>query len=657
MAPHYAPLATKAKNKVTGKERALLIARLKKITKRAMEGEAERRATSRRGAKLAKGRMWEDGITTGRLPITANQAIAMGERFIANVLNNDPIPEIQPINGADDDSAALIEGGIRTNIQREKLLSHLKSSMRVAFFSFPVFEYTYWDSTARNGIGDFRTRMVPADRCIVDNRQWFVRDMEFAGVRELATRARLCQLFPDMVDEIEAAMPSDGNAKPGIPEDPWKSGGAGGKSSGSLTRLVADNQGNFTGKTTIKQGGKPTANPLTEEITVEYVWLKDPKAVEVERPKVSSSGKPVTKHMRDEESGELLFDHEGWEMVQGERGPLYQPKLKARAEPVFTIDIELKYPNWRHIAWIPQDETILWDVNWDGPIPLWSVRTSYPFTEYWNEGQGLRLASLAIARNILYTIIFQRLKLSLGGTWLATHQSGLKRNKLTPEDGLVFYGKKIDNENVRQFPVQPLDIAYLQLLNQIENEMAKLVGLSDVQRGQSQGRVDSSAGYDKLIEQAGTAVVDAAQLVEESLRDYAEIAMWYMQNYYTHEHFVQVESEDGLTTWKQASRFAMVGEYGAFIETGSTQAHSETARRDQAKEGAQLGIYALPMLAKMGHFPQWRRALKQKMALIADPTKAALLGPAGAPPGKIPGGAAGGSTARNHHGPQRTLAK
>ena len=652
MSQKYAPLEPKSKS-VRGRDRDLLIARLKKISKRAMEGESERRATSRRGAKLAKGKMWEDGITPGRLAVTANQAVAMGERFIASVLKNDPIPEIQPVNGADDDAAALIEGGIRTNIQREKLLSHLKSSMRVAFFSYPVLEYTYWDSTARNGIGDFRTRMVPADRCIIDNKHWFVRDMDYAGVRETATRARLCQLFPDKVDEIEAAGAQLETAMPGLPADPWKTNASASNGrGGAISRLVADSQGNFTGKTTLKVAGKkPTErSPLQEEIGVEYVWIKDPTPIEIERPAHTASGKPRTRHMRHPDTGELLFDHEGWEMHQGDRGPIYMPKLKAKSEPVMVVDIELKYPNWRHVAWIPQDEIILWDVNWDGPIPLWTVRTSYPFTEYWNEGQGLRLVSLSVARNILYTIMFQRLKLSLGGTWLATHQSGLKRNKLTPEDGAIFYGKKIDPENVRQFPIQPLDVAYLSLLHEIENEMAKLIGLSDVQRGQSQGRVDSGSGYDKLIEQGGVAVVDAAQLVEESLRDYAEIAMWYMQSYYTHEHFVQVEASDGLTTWQQASRFAMDGQYACFIETGSTQAHSESAQRDMAKEGAQLGIYTLPMLAKLGRYPQWRRALQQKMALAGDPAKAPLMGPAGAPPGKIAGGANG--PGRNHKGPQ-----
>jgi hypothetical protein len=651
MSQKYAPLESKQKTRVHGKDRLLLVARLKKITKRAMEGESERRATSRRGAKLAKGKMWEDGITAGRLAVTANQAIAMGERFIASVLKNNPIPEIQPISSADDDGAALLEGGIRTNIQNEKLLSHLKSSMRVAFFSYPVFEYTYWDSQLRGGIGDFRTRMIPPDRCIVDNKHWFVRDMEYAGIREVATRARLCQLFPDCIEEIEAAGADlEGSSPLKSGEDPWKSHASPGR--GSLTRMVADDQGQFTGKTTVKTGRTPRdRNPLHDEVGVEYIWFKDPTPIEVEKPKVDEDGKPVTRHMRHPDTGELLFDTEGWEVQTGTHGPVYMPRLKARAEPVTVINIELKYPQWRHIAWIPQDEIILWDVNWDGPVPLWTVRTSYPFTEYWNEGQGLRLSSLSVARNILYTIMFQRLKLSLGGTWLATHQSGLKRNKLTPEDGAVFYAKKVDNENVRQFPIQPLDVAYLSLLHEIEAEMAKLVGLSDVQRGQSAGRLDSGSGYDKLIEQAGTAVVDAAQLIEEALGDYAKIAIWYMQMYYTHEHFVQVEGDDGMTNWQQASRFAVAGTYAAFIETGSTQAHSESAQREQAKEGAQLGIYPLPMLAKIGRYPQWRRSLAMKLALSGDPTKAPLMGPAGAPPGKGQHAGAIGPQ-RNRKGPQ-----
>lgn len=621
-------------------ERAILIRRLKGFRTRALQGESERRAQTRRGAKLAKNRHWEDGITQGRTPITANQTLAFAERFIADLIKYKPTPEIQAINGAEDDAAALIEGGILTNIEHDKLLAKIKIGLRGSFFSAsPWAAYTSWDPTLRKGIGDFTTRLIKSHQLIVDAKAYHFNDMEFCGFREEDTsRAKLAMLFPAKAREIEMAAYSSGDTTPGMPTDPWKSSTAKG-GSGSVSRLVADDQGDFVGKSTVKVGGTKrngTENPMAEKVDVEYLWIDDPTPIEVTRPALDSRGRPKMRHARHPDTTELLFSLEGWDTVQDPRtgSPLYQPRLKPRMEPVHETVIDKKYPFRRHIAWIPADGIILWDVKWDGPIPLWTLATAYPIDEFHREGQGLRLISLQIARNILYTIIFQRLKLSLGGTWLATHASGFKRNRLTPEDGQVFYAKKIDQESIKQFPVQPIDVAYVGLLHEIEAEMMKIIGLSPVQRGQQAGRVDSADGYDKLIEQAGSAVHDAGQLVEEGLRDFALIAMYYMQTYYTHEHFVEVEAGDGQTTWRQASRFAVAGEFACRIETGSTQAHSETAMRAVATEGAQLGIYPLPMLAQLGHFPRWRRALKMKMALAADPTKAPLVGPAGAPPGK-----------------------
>jgi hypothetical protein len=498
--------------------------------------------------------------------------------------------------------------------------------------------------------------MIQAHQCIIDNRYWQVRDMEFVGVREKMSRARLARMFPNKIKQIEWASNYTPVEKPGMPGDPWDSPFHQGRP-GQLSRLVADNLGVFHGKTTIKVGGRnvPSDQGMLEEVEPEFIWFKDSTPIKTTKPKEDSQGRPVYKHVRNLETGDLEFEHEGFEVHQTDRGPRHIAKLKPKREPVMEEVIERKYKRWRHVAWIPADDIILWDVNWDAPCPLWSVRTCYPLNEYWQEGQGLRLASLSIARNILYTIIFQRLKLSLGGTWLASFKSGLKRQKLTPEDGQVFYGKSVGPEDVRQFPVQPLDTSYLSVLHEIEAEMMKLIGLSPVQQGRSQGRVDNSPAYDKLVEEAGSAIVDSAQLLEAALTDYAEIAMWYIQNFYTHEHFVEYEAEDGQVSWRQASRVAVQGEYAVSIDTVAMMAHSESAQRQLAQEGASLGIYTLPMLAKLGRFPQWRRALKQKMQLVNDPTRQALLGPAGAPPGKTGGkpqtGSGSSSPQRSHHKP------
>jgi hypothetical protein len=241
----------------------------------------------------------------------------------------------------------------------------------------------------------------------------------------------------------------------------------------------------------------------------------------------------------------------------------------------------------------------------------------------------LRLSSLAIARNILYTIIFERLKLSLGGTWLANFSSGLKRNKLTPEDGQVWYVNSIDG--VKQFPVTPLDAAYFQMLGIINQEMKDLLGISQPMQGEAAGRADSPATYDKLIEAGGSIIVSICQMLESTIADWAEINMWYIQHMFRPEHYIELEAQDGSTNWVRANALMMRGKMAVSIEPGSMLAWSESAAWERAKEYHALGIYALPMLIKQGHVPHGREALAQVGRLQGQPDKAYLLGAAQRP--------------------------
>ncbi len=223
----------------------------------------------------------------------------------------------------------------------------------------------------------------------------------------------------------------------------------------------------------------------------------------------------------------------------------------------------------------------------------------------------------------------------------------LRPNKLTPEDGQVFYAKKIGQDDIRQFPVTPLDVAYIQVLHEIESEMAKLIGVTPAMQGKQAGRVDTGQAYETLIEQGGTRVISAAQLLERSIEDWAYVAMWYYQQYATHEHFVEVEQDDGETSWRRAAALAIKGEYGVKVDVVSNMVHSDAAKRELIKEGAALGIYPIPLMAKLGDFPQWRRGLRMREAIQKDPSKAWMLGVAGAPPGQA--GKLPKPATRSHH--------
>lgn len=634
-------------------ERGILIAELKRKRELAMQGEAQRRACDAKGIKLARGYLWEQGITAGRTPINTPMATSIVEQYLSRITKNKPVFEIEPIASENHDAARLLEGVLLDEWEMLKMQEMIKSSSRLSAFTRPPYLYAYWDSAARGGIGGMGTRIIPGFRCIADNTKIFVKDMEYPGFREVMTRAKAIQLFPDKAKEIEAAAAyaADTGTKGNVPDDPLALV-PNANPPGQLTRLVANNQNQFTGKTTVKIGGRKTPNPMTQKIEVEFLWLDDDTPVERERPKKDSRGKIIYRHTRDEDTGHLNFERKGFRVVQTPRGPRYLPNLHPVKEPVMETVIEKLYPHRRHIAWIPQDQVILWDVRWDGPAPLVSLRLKPPIYEYWEEGVGLRLASLAVARNILLTIIFQRLKLSLSGTWLATPQSGLRRNKLTSEDGQVFYAKKIDQDNIKQFPVSPLDVAYVQVLHEIEAEMMKLVGVAAVQQGKPGGRVDTGQAYDSLIEQSGTVAVESAQLLGETVADWARLAAWYYSLYGTHEHFVEVEEDDGETKWKAAMAIALKGDYAFHVDVVSNTIHSDSAKREMLKEGASLGLYPIPLLAKLGNYPQWRRGLRMREALMKDPSKAWMLGVAGAPPGQagtLPKGQAAGK--RSHHGP------
>lgn len=637
-------------------EQAVLIASLKRMRRMALEGEPERRAADKRGIKLAKGLFWEDGITAGRLPISSPMATALMDEFMDRLTKNDPGFELESIVGRNEDAARLLEGALNTNWRVTKMQELIKTGGRQAGFTRPVTWYPYWDSDARGGIGDLNTRLVPGFRSIVDNRAVFTKDMEFRGFRELMSRAQAIELFPDKAEEIERAMAFSGssNDKPGMPDDPLRTTSKP-QAPGQLSRLVAANQNQFTGKTTVKVGGRRTSDPLTQEIEVEFLWFYDYTPDKVTRPKLDSRGNPVYRLRRDDDTGHLQFKTTGYRQVEGPRGTRFLPNLEPHRDPVLEEVVVKKYPHRRHIAWIPQDEVILWDVRWNGPVPCITQRLSVPIYEYWDIGPGQRMMTLAVARNVLWTILFQRLKLSLAGTFLATTQSGLRRNKLTPEDGQVFYAKKIGPEDVRQFPVTPLDVAYIQVLHEIESEMAKLVGVTPAMQGKQAGRVDTGEAYDSLIEQGGTRVVSAAQLLERSIEDWAYVAMWYYQHYATHEHFVEVEEDDGETSWRRATALAVRGEFAIKADVVSNMVHSDAAKREMIKEGAALGIYPIPLMAKLGDYPQWRRGLRMREQIMKDPSKAWMLGVAGAPPGQT--GKLPAAPKRSHHSKAEQAAK
>jgi hypothetical protein len=630
------------------KDTASLIARLKLYRRLSNKDEESRQAKDRKGAKLRRGEHWSDGIAAGRTAITANQATALYERLITSVTRNQPVPQVIAKHDDDEEGARLIQAALLQNWVDDGMQETIKRGGLLAGFSRPVFLYVYWDQEARNGIGDIKTRVIPAHRCIVDNRAPKVTEMEFVGLREEMTRGRLTMLFPDKADAIEEA----GNASGGPfqrPQNPLDTSGNDATFAQNVERQV-QSYALPAGRISVNTGRRTLSDPLAEKVEVEFLWINDPTPQRVERPKLDDLGRPVRRLVRDQ-LGDVQMDVEGWEVVDGPFGPLYQPNLKPKTEPVTEECIEKKYKHRRHIAWLPGDDIVLWDVAWDGPIPVVSQRDNYALDGYWTDGLALRLSSLQYARNVIFTMILEKIKFSLTGTYLATPRSGLKGNKLVPRPGQIFQANSIDENSIRRFPVEPVDPQMVQMLAAIEMEMMKILGVSPVSQGQPAGRADSPQTYDKLLEAASGSVVDIAQMYEDTIRHWAIVSMWYIQNYYTHEHFVEVDMPDGETKWKAASALATRGEYAVRIETGSMISHSEAEKFGRAKDLLAMGIYTLPMFAKIAKIPAWREALREKAKLMAaGPQGQWLLGPGGATPTQQ-SRAAVANQRRSHHAP------
>ncbi len=166
------------------------------------------------------------------------------------------------------------------------------------------------------------------------------------------------------------------------------------------------------------KSGSQATDPMREELDVVALWVDDDTAVKRSRIKLNEAGKAVKKLVRHEETGEIQFDSDGFDIVQTPFGPIHQPKLKPKTEDVREDYIEKKYKFRRHIVFIPKDDIILHDVNWTLPIPLVSQRDNFALDGYWSTGLALRLVKLTKARNLIWTMMLQKTKFSMSGTFL-----------------------------------------------------------------------------------------------------------------------------------------------------------------------------------------------------------------------------------------------
>jgi len=612
--------------------------------------ERLRRSRDRQGISLFRGETKYSGMNEQRLLFKSNTAVALFERVVAEVLRGMPEPEIEAVNHDREDAAAIAQGAIRTNWRSDRMQRKLSSAYRLSGFTRACGMYSYWKEEARGGIGDVAHETIQADKLIVDNRYADIEDMEYCGFEKPYSRAKLITLFPSKVEEIELAAEQSvaGVSASNVDDNPLSYGVA--PVSGQTDRLVTTASSQtppYSPVTSINY--KRKRDPLSDAVTVRYMWYDDPTPKRIEVP-VQDEITGEHQYVADlDEEGQLQFDDQGHDVVHTMFGPQYVPRQIPKTKMLMEEKIVRKYPRRRHVAYIPEDKIKLWDVSWDGPTPVTIVRDRWPADGFYAEGSALRLHNPQQARNITWTIILERLRKSLAGTFLTTPGSGLKRTQLTNEIGKVFTIQSIDM--FKEINMQNLDSAYMGMIDKIEQEMELLIGVTPAMRGQAAGRADSPGTYEQLADQSGGPILDRAKLIDQWIEDQATVDLWFMQNWYTYRHVVEVENEIGFSSWQEASALAMDGEFSVRVKTGATLVKNSSNDFAEAQKYAQAGFYALPALGKYGKVPHYRESLKQRMKIQSmGPAYAGLLGAAAAAPAQQQASARS-QQQRNHHKP------
>jgi len=599
--------------------------------------ESGRRARDRAGAKLWRGKNALDGFNDSRLMINSMSPAAIADRVAADVLRAMPEPEIEAKNQADEDAARVAEGAIRENWRATRMREKMANAYRLSMFTRQVAFYHYWRPDLNDGLGDVDKRLIPGHRFIFENSKYSPQDMEYVGFEEPMLRSKLISMYPEKVTEIEEAMnASDGRVTNVDPDPLEESPGKGSQGARVYDRLVttaSSQEPPYTPVTSITTSLKRRGqgDPISEKVMVRFMWVRDYSVKRAKRPRIDPRTKRPMYTVHSGEDGRLSFEDDGHEIIETALGPQVVMKKKPKVTMIMDDVIVQKYPQWRHVVYIKGDRVLLWDVNWDARVPISVLRDRYPGIGFSAEGTGLRLATLAAARNVLWTIIFERLRKSLKGTWLTTPGSNLRRNTLVNEIGSVFTVTSIDS--VKEFPVSPLESGYFQLLQIAEQEMEMLMGVTPMMKGQPVGRADSPQTYEQVADQSGGPILDRAKIIDQWIQDAVEIDLFFMRNHYTHEHLIETETAEGFATWTQATALTATGNFKVSVETGATLGRNTMRDRQEAEEAASLGFYALPMLGKLGHIRHWKKGLQQKAKIIGmGPQYQFLLGPGGANP-------------------------
>jgi hypothetical protein len=591
----------------------------------AMNDGAEdiRRKSDRIGSNLAYGRHWSVNMPESRSQITANVSRALIEHKVSIMTKQRPVPVIEAGEAGDKAAAKLMRQVIMRWWKADHAQQKLRRTQRLAECTRTAAAKIVWDPTLHEGAGNMTWDIVPGWRLILDDQANFVEGMEYIGHREVMKRSRACMFYPDSAQKIHerartsrraTAAGSDFPSSPiGTPYD--RSYG-----SGINFGQIVD------GKPVISAFTNQPARVSPKDDTVQIIELhyKDYTLYKDVEKAYDPSGNTILEIEKDKD-GMPLFDQIADEILdesgQSISVPAFKLRMREREEKV----LKRVYPWWRRTTVLLPDASILDDRAWDGPAPYALDSAGDALEGPWVKGPLLDCEDLQIAFNVSLSSMMDNLRLNAMRPVLAGRAAQLERNTLMIGPAEIVNVGTVDQVKPLEFP--EVRDPWFKWLDKLLAIMERIIGLSGIMQGEAAGRVDSASGYDQLAEIGGSRVSESTQRMEKFIADITRIVGWYAQQRYTDKHAIAVENAEGVTTHERVSGPFLYGTFDYSIEVGSTQAWSESARKNRIMADLQAGIIDKVAAWQLLETPAWQE-IRDRL-LTQNPI---LSGPAGAPP-------------------------
>ena len=585
------------------------------------QGKSMRDRDSRIGAYLFYGQHWRAPWPAERAAITANLSFSLIHHIISIMTKQEPIPVVEAADAGDNQAADLMRRIIMRVWKHDDMQLKLRKVLQLCKTTYTSAWKVIWDRTARGGAGDICTDVVPGWYTILDSRVNDYGQMSYAGDICDMSRQRAMLQYPESAGRIKDAQEANRLAKVSSPsgtpvKNPWGSG-----------PLPISGATSINGKPTITAfaGELGLGSEPHDTISIAEVYHKDFSLTKTQEPVRNHLGEIEQEVIRDEDGFpqfEPLADQEVG--IEG-GGTVGIPHFRLITAPKYEDRLTRVYPHWRRTTMLIQDQIILDDIAWDGPLPYAFFNDVEPLDGLWSRGSILQLETLQTQLNVSLSSMTDNLRMGACQPILSGPRAALETQVLYPGAGQVIPVGDINDVKPLEFP--QLSEAWFSYIGNLGQLMENIIGAKGVMQGEAQGRLDSAAGYDLLAEIGGSRIVESTQRMEGSLAKWAHIVSWFAQRYYTEKHAIKVEKSDGQITWERAWGPLLMGTLDIEIETGSTLAWSESAREKRNRELLQAGIIDKIEYYKRSGFSNWRQMVQR---MQTEPPM--LQGQAGAPP-------------------------